>query len=363
MRLFDWLFGRDKKVLGIFPKDRFGETQEGPVGLVVKSNPPVKETETAATPVLPAGSPAAAPTARTLAHSQFLSRFLRPANPDSVIGMTYLESALGESCQSAIRGFIRDGLLEPYVPSKEEYAELLFKLSELRDMARERGLKLSGSKEELARRLLTADSSGISAAIAAREFRLMRCSARGVVFADRYSQRRQAMESAVETALREGKLEEAIKSLESFEAELGFANSESERTRRLGDVRPIMSGHPRALHRHPKLKLREVRASAAMVMLGIKRSRDFPPDIGERIDALVHYGQNHRNLQSWRQSGCVRGVGILGSADGPCEECMKLHNRVWSLNEVPELPNPRCTTEGGCRCSYSIAELVGQDEP
>jgi len=363
MRLLDWLFGSDKKLSGIFPKEPFGETQESPVGLVVKSNSPVKETETPATPVPSAASPPAAPTTRTLAHSQLLNRFLRPANPDSVIGMTYLESALGESCQSAIRGFIRDGLLEPYVPSKEERAQLLFKLTELKDMARERGLKLSGSKEELVRRLLTADLSGISAIIAARELRLVQCSAFGVVFADRYSQRRQAMERSVETALREGKLEEAIKSLESFEAELGFAKLESERARRLGDVRPIMTGHPRALHRHPKLKLRDVRTSAAMVMLGIKRSRDFPPDIGERIDALVNYGQNYRNLQSWRQSGCVRGVGILGSADGPCEECMKLHNRVWSLNEVPELPNPRCTTEGGCRCSYSIAGLVGQDEP
>lgn len=333
MRLLDWLFGGDKKISGIFPKEPLGETQEGPVGLVVTSNSAVKETETAAAPVPPAASPPAAPITRTLAHSQLLSRFLRPANPDSVIGMAYLESALGETCQAAIRGFIRDGLLEPYVPSKEEYVELLFKLTELKDLARERGLKLSGSKEDLARRLLTADFSGISAIIAAREFRLMQCSACGAVFAGRYSQRRQAMESTVEAALREGRLEEAIKSLESFEAEMGFAKLESERARRLGDVRPIMTGHPRALHRHPKLKLPDVRASAAMVMLGIKRSRDFPPDIGERIDALVNYGQNHRNLQSWRQSGCVRSVGILGSADGPCEECMKLHNRVWSLTE------------------------------
>jgi len=255
------------------------------------------------------------------------------------------------------------GLIEPYVPSKEEHAQLLFKLTELKDLARERGLKLSGSKEELARRLLTADLSGISAIIAARELRLVQCSAFGVAFADRYSQRRQAMEGSVETALGEGKLEEAIKSLESFEAELGFARPESERARRLREVRPIMRGHPRALHPHPELELRDVRASAAMVMLGIKRSRDFPPDIEERINVLVSYGQNHRNLQSWRQTRCVRGVGILGSADGPCEECTKLHNRVWSLDDLPELPNPACTTPGGCRCVYSIAQLVGQEEP
>jgi hypothetical protein len=361
MRLLDWLFGREKKPPGISAKEPFGGSQESPVGAVINSNSPVKETETAATPVLPAASPPAAPIARTLAHSQLLSRFLRPANPDSVTGLTYLESALGESCQSAIRGFILDGLLEPYVLSKEEHAQLLFKLTELKDLARERGLKLSGSKEELARRLLTADLSGISAIIAAREHRLVQCSAFGVAFADRYSQRRQAIEGSVETALREGKPEEAIRSLESFEAELGFARPDSERERRLREVRPIMSGHPRALHPHPELQSRDVRASAAMVMLGIKRSRDFPPDIEERINVLVSYGQNHRNLQSWRQSRCVRGVGILGSADGPCEECTKLHNRVWSLDDVPELPNPGCTTPGGCRCVYSIAQLVGQE--
>jgi hypothetical protein len=110
MHLFDWLFGRDKKLPGISPKEPLGGSQESPVGAVINSNSPVKDTETAANPVLPAAGAPAAPTIRTLAHSQLLSRFLRPANPDSVTGVTYLEPALGESCQSAIRGFILDGL-------------------------------------------------------------------------------------------------------------------------------------------------------------------------------------------------------------------------------------------------------------
>src|ERR1022692_2847127 len=180
MRRLDWLFGRHKKLSRTCFEERLRETQENPVGLVFKTGSPIKRIETA-TPAPPAASPPASPATRTLAHSQLLSRFLRPANPDLVTGMAYLEPALGESGQSAVRGFIRDGLLEPFAPTKEHYAsfEPLFKVAELKDMARERGLKLSGSKEELARRLLAADPSGISAILAARG--LMQCSPCGVV--------------------------------------------------------------------------------------------------------------------------------------------------------------------------------------
>jgi hypothetical protein len=57
---------------------------------------------------------------------------------------------------------------------------------------------------------------------------------------------------------------------------------------------------------------------------------------------------NH--LKSWRESAMVQSVKITGSEDGPCAECTKLLNRSYDLYDAPELPNPKCTTPGGCRC-------------
>jgi hypothetical protein len=65
------------------------------------------------------------------------------------------------------------------------------------------------------------------------------------------------------------------------------------------------------------------------------------------IISSVQYG---RNLASWLQGGVTR-VKILGSnSDDSCEACKALWNRVWPIEQAPELPHPQCTFECGCRC-------------
>lgn len=166
------------------------------------------------------------------------------------------------------------------------------------------------------------------------------------------------VERSIEAALREGNLEKAISALESFETAEGSPQSQSEHAFRLDDLRPIMTGHPLALHRCPVVELQDARVATAMVALGVKRHRDFPMESRVLIEALVKYGQTQRNLESWRESDCVQSVKITGSDDGPCEECRKLLDRSWGLDDAPELPNPKCTTRGGCRCCLVVDRLV-----
>ena len=168
------------------------------------------------------------------------------------------------------------------------------------------------------------------------------------------------VESAIEAALRVGNLEKAIGSLESFEKAQGSPPSQSEHVFRLEDLRPIMTGHPLALRRCPAVKLQNARVATAMVALGVKRQHEFPEGVRVLIEALVKYSQTQRNLESWRKDGSVQSVKITGSADGPCEECKKLLNRSWGLGDVPELPNPKCTTPGGCRCAVVVDKLRGE---
>ena len=70
------------------------------------------------------------------------------------------------------------------------------------------------------------------------------------------------------------------------------------------------------------------------------------------------------HLKSWRESGMVQSVKIAGSADGPCAECRNFLDRSYGLYEVPELPNRRCTTPGGCRCALpSSISFIRRSKP
>ena len=375
MPLFGWLFGRGKRPLEACPERHLGEPPTNPAPLAITINAPLEsKTEIPAAPVIPA--PAASsptePTTRALARSLLLSRFLHPASPDIVTGIGYLEADLGESCGAAIQGFIRDGLLVPYslAPGDLSGAESIFKMAELKEMLRQRGLEVSGrKKEDLFRRLLAADLAGIAAAVSARRYGsthgLMQCSALGAALANRHNQHRQAMENAVEAALRDGRVESAMLIHSAFEQERPrFSWECSGRPPLSGpcsrdEIVTALTGTPTALLPYSAAEILEARIRVAMALLGVKRIPRFTGE-AKPIHTLCMYVAHHRNLESWRESDCVQSVKIVGSEDGPCEECRKLLNRSWSLDDVPELPNPKCTTPGGCRCAVVVDKLRGE---
>jgi hypothetical protein len=321
--------------------------------------------EICSVPATAANSPAE-PVTRTLARSLLLSHFLQPVNPDCVSGFGYLEADLGEGYGSTIQGFIRDGLLVPYsvTPGDLSGIQSIFGIGELKEMLRQRGLDLSGrKKEDLVRRLLASDFAGIAAIVSARRYGsthgLMQCSASGTALANRYGQHRQAMESAVEAALREGKIENATRIYGAFEQERPRYSWERGDTIRpnvpmiacsKNEILTALTATPTALLPYPEAEIREARIQAAMALLGIKRVPRFTPEM-KAVNTLIVYAQLHRDTESWLRSGVVAGIIVQCSNDGPCEECKKMEGKVWPIGAVPELPNPACTSPGGCRCA------------
>ena len=56
-------------------------------------------------------------------------------------------------------------------------------------------------------------------------------------------------------------------------------------------------------------------------------------------------------LEDYRKSG-LQYVQILTTPES-CNSCKKLEGKRYILSNVPELPNPNCTDEMGCRCVYA----------
>lgn len=110
--------------------------------------------------------------------------------------------------------------------------------------------------------------------------------------------------------------------------------------------------------------LETVRLGAGMMALwGMGRPRGswrpwFPLhyDIGTHLEGDVaarmysFYASNRSSLDQYRSESVVRRVKV-SACPGHCRECGEVSGS-YSLDEVPELPHPDCTSEIGCRCIY-----------
>ena len=177
---------------------------------------------------------------------------------------------------------------------------------------------------------------------------LVVCSSAGLLVAGLYDQRRQEMLRTVESALRAGGFDEAIQAKGSFEKEVGFPRREFESEPDLEDLRRLTTARRTALSSRSPTELQELRVAAGLAMLGLAPNSSVSVEDKRDIGTLLSFASVQRNLEFWRRSGVVTGARLLGSSDGPCAECKKLHDIVWSLDQVPEIPNPKCTSSLGC---------------
>jgi hypothetical protein len=161
---------------------------------------------------------------------------------------------------------------------------------------------------------------------------------------------REAVESAVEAALQDGNIEDAIQIYRAFEKQRTPSHSDILVPSSNDEILTALTAVPTALRAYPEAEIREARIKAAMVLLGVKRMPRFTPEM-KLVNTLIVYAQLHRNLETWRRSGVVAGISAQCSNDGPCRKCKKLEGRVWPIGAVPEFPNPACTNPGGCRCA------------
>jgi len=300
----------------------------------------------------------------SLAHLLLLSKFIRArkVEPPSAGALSDgWKVALGESKHDAIRRFASAGLLIP-CPLIEKLSHCV-SAARMKEMLRERGLKLSGRKDEMAERLCTADPRAIESALASTE--LLKCTEMGRQLAGEFLEREQRMKRALTEYLQKGDCEAAVQEVCEFKDALGFPTTPWFPDRpRLDDVRNALSAKPRILASVSEGNLRQLRLAAAKAFLGLwskwyldDMETDLKMSNEVAVNMMISSIQNGRNLAYWRL-GKVERVKILGtSTDDSCAGCEVLRNRVWPIDEVPELPHADCTSECGCRCAY-VADLL-----
>lgn len=307
------------------------------------------------------------------AHLLLLSKFRNGDSPDRYRDAEYWEAVLKGKPIKVIEQFLKEGVLEP--AGLQELVDHKFKASDLKFLLKEKGLKVSGRKEELIQRLIENDAQSMRDAT--KGLVLYRCTKEGIQLAEHYLEgertKRDDAERAVLDLLRRKEFSEAVRIVAQYEASqvfprgLGIDWKNYDVESGAESLKLIFERTPGILKGMEEEQLGELRRAAAMMELwGTNTARHWLPDDFEtRIhldgDAasqmLVFHAIHIRNMQGYR-SASVKTVEVLGVDDGnTCSECRKISGRKYKLESVPELPYAKCTCELGCRCTTVVGDF------
>lgn len=306
-------------------------------------------------------------------HLLLLSKFMKGDSPDHFMHAEHWKTVLNESPKKAIKGFVKDGMLEP--AELPELMEFKFKVSELKNMLKKRQLKVSGRKADLIERLIENDAPGMKKAT--NDISVFKCSEVGKILANDYlsqaKEEREKAEKEVLNLLKERSFKKSVEVVAGYEASQVFPRGlgidwDSYSGESNVDVLNTIFGKPPSILKDVHdMRLESLRFAAAMMHLwGTNTASHWLPDnfdTGIYMESdvvarmLVFYALHQRQVKYYKQAG-VKTVEVLTVDDSnTCTACKKLSKKKYRIDKVPELPNPNCTCKIGCRCTTVAKDL------
>lgn len=303
---------------------------------------------------------------RSPAHLSLLTHYLQPHAIEDW-GPAW-KAALAAESITVLRAWIQDSVLVR--ASLGEHLDRRWKIIELKQLLRGRGLKTSGNKAELIDRLIVSDTPGMIRDLHGLE--LYKCSEEASRLAENYvasarSERESAEQQTFEL-LRAHQLGQAWETYNAYADKLVVLQSMLAMISH-GSLRYEIDITERVLRAKPKIlgdvqpaKLEALRIAASMMLMWDLREVDrfLPPSFrasgrfdnstAARMLAFYVHQQDWLNkLKAARTSE----VTIGGMNDRlMCATCHDLQRRSFAIDHAPELPYALCTSASGCRCHY-----------
>jgi len=209
-----------------------------------------------------------------LAHRLLASKFLRPrplsdfsdSGDPSGRRAKQWSAALAETPSSAITRLLERGYLLRCADLNEPELSASFQsvciIPEIRELLRARGLKVTGKKAELIKRLGENDSHAIRRVLRERE--LLQCSNVGRGLAEEWAASVVALQNDVRQAIVGGALDEAVRRSITFDEELGFPKWEFQGCPEAAHLARIVSAAPAILGGVSVETLQSLKLNAAM---------------------------------------------------------------------------------------------------
>jgi len=283
------------------------------------------------------------------AHRMLLSHFHTPRPATFFDRQEDWPDALGETAHKAINRFVKEGLLED--AGVEGRLTYHYKVGELKELLRQRGLPLSGRKAALVARLVEADLAG--AREAGGGVAVLQWSTEGAIVVEQYL--------AAEREKREKREEELIGLLKGRQFRQA-AGTGDWATNDLAMLKWIFKAKPDSVSSVAETTLERIRIAAAMTHLlwtpvqaskWLERNQPEEPECTYSValqDVLssAHFKQTVAGFGEW-----VKQIKYRNCNDNlVCEACSDLAAIPYAVATAPALPYSKCTSER-CRCWIS----------
>jgi len=320
-----------------------------------------------------------------ISHLEILEKFLKPTSIDSLVngwwGKNWWEITK-KPLAKAIEKLIKGKYLEtPILSSIMDYN---FKLSELKELCKQRELKLSGKKAELIERLISFDEKGMSKLV--ENMDVYTCSQSGRKLADDYIETKRLefdlAEKNVIKALEERNFIQATRTMINYESKqffprgMGINWKREKEEKYLPILTRIFDSTPKVLANTNKDKLEYLRVISGRnyllspnnwdLLSGLENVSEIY-DNQTCVNLLYSYARNrtelenfHKLVSQYKNPGIQYRVKVNTCNDElVCEECKKAARKSYSLSgDIPELPHLSCKSEHGCRCWY-VLDMIG----
>ncbi len=293
-----------------------------------------------------------------------LSRYTLPNEPSNVPDSLGWKAVLGDDPANILTRFLAEGLVhkaEPVLTLQHRWS------SELKALAKERGLPSSGTKEMLAKRLVNADPEGMANLVADKNFLV--CTTKGRILVEKFQEAerhaKERAESECLEALKQRRFKAACSVIGAYEASRVFPRGVGIDWQRydcshdLSVLQIIFTAH---LSRHARFgedTMLNLRLAAAMIHLwGTNDPSPWLPDnsgddktvLVTEARMLLFHALNRVRLQEMKEAG-IRRVKILSPRNSDdCPTCRSNDGKTYPIDGVPILPHEGCTCECGCRC-------------
>jgi len=300
------------------------------------------------------------------AHLLFLSKFLSIQPINRYSHSIEWQKVLGESPEQVIKKFLGANVLE--FGSLPELLTQKYGVSDLKSLLKQRNLPTSGKKADLVTRLIQVDPDGMKQEVS--DLQVVRCSEFGRVVVGQYlnqeKEKRTKVEQQMSSFLKNRRFKEASQLMAAYEAKQVFPRGINIDWKHYAPSQDIellnimFNGKPKIFERLSGEILDTLRLAAAMMHLwGKNTAKDWLPldlETGLAIDndsavrMMISYANHQQRIISYRAMG-IKKVEVRTCNDSlVCESCQKLAQKQYSIDQMPELPYEKCTSEMGCRC-------------
>jgi hypothetical protein len=305
---------------------------------------------------------------KSAAHLLFLSKIRTPRAKEDFSKSDSWKEVLKEEPSKAIRRFQNEGLIDSAGLSKR--LEYKYKVTDLKKLLIKRGLPVSGRKADLIGRLIDADPETMQRDVKGLD--LFICTDKGHELAEQYleneKEKKGKMQEKVLDAMQNHELRLASQLVAAYEAEqvfprgIGVDWKNYDSSSDVEILSYIFDRCPKVLANLTNEQLEPLRVAAGMFALlwnrggvakWLKQNSALKLSIPADDAALLLHSHAIflRALDEIQQNGFIESVTVNTCNDDlVCSACKELSSTQILIEEMPELPYEKCTSDVGCRC-------------